>query len=247
MSPTDSRTLDPIQDAIHDDVDMSEGTNEIDQETSTSEPMSVSKSRRESRLPVKFTDYVIEGKYKYGIEKSVNYSNLNLENLCFTSNIDKTKEPQSFLQVASDPNWISAMNEEMEALNRNNTWEITNLPPNRKPIGCKWVFKIKYKATGEIDRYKARLVAKGYNQMEGIDYEETFSPVAKMVTVRIVINLAVNKNWNLYQLDINNAFLYGDLIEEVYMCLPPGYFTKNDKQVCKLKKYLYGLKQAPRK
>ncbi|KAJ9546310.1 hypothetical protein OSB04_018853 [Centaurea solstitialis] len=138
------------------------------------------------------------------------------------------------------------MNEEMEALYRNGTWELTELPMNRKPIGCKWVFKIKYKSNGEIERYKARLVAKGYSQREGLDYEETFSPVVKMVTVRCFISLVVQNNWSLYQLDVNNAFLYGDLSEEVYMTLPEGYFSKDDTRVCKLIKSLYGLKQAPR-
>lgn len=139
------------------------------------------------------------------------------------------------------------MNEEMEALYRNNTWVLTNLPLGRKPVGCKWVYKIKYNSSGEIDRYKARLVAKGYLQKEGIDFDETFSPVAKLVTVRCVISLAICNNWSLFQLDINNAFLYGEIEEDVYMSLPPGYFSKGDKRVCKLKKSLYGLKQAPRK
>lgn len=214
----------------------------LDSHTSSS-----SRPRRESRLPVRFNDYVIDSKYKYGIEKSVNYSFLNNENKCFVSNLNKTNEPQSFTEAAADPNWVKAMNDEMEALYRNNTWEITNLPANRKPIGCRWVYKIKYKSNGEVERYKARLVAKGYSQKEGIDYEETFAPVAKMVTIRIVIDLAVNKNWTLFQLDINNAFLYGNLDEDVYMTLPQGYFTKNDTRVCKLLKSLYGLKQAPRK
>ncbi|XP_023772322.1 uncharacterized protein LOC111920980 [Lactuca sativa] len=207
----------------------------------------VSRSRRESHMPVNFADYIVDGKYKYGVERSVNYSFLDSETKCFISNLNKTVEPKSYNEAFSDPNWIKAMNDEMEALHRNNTWEITDLPKNRKPIGCKWVYKIKYKSNGEIDRYKARLVAKGYNQREGIDFEETFSPVAKIVTVRILISLSVHYSWSLYQLDINNAFLYGDLAEDVYMSLPPGYYSSNDTRVCKLIKSLYGLKQAPRK
>ncbi|GJZ46651.1 ribonuclease H-like domain-containing protein [Tanacetum coccineum] len=138
------------------------------------------------------------------------------------------------------------MNKEMDALYENGTWDIVDLPPGRKAIDNKWVYRIKYLSSGAIERYKARLVAKGFNQKEGIDYDETFSPVVKIVTVRCLINLAVQCDWPLFQLDINNAFLYGDLTETVYMKLPDGYFDKNDKRVCKLKKSLYGLKQAPR-
>ncbi|GJY89449.1 ribonuclease H-like domain-containing protein [Tanacetum coccineum] len=109
-----------------------------------------------------------------------------------------------------------------------------------------WIFKIKYKSIGEIDRYKARLVAKCFNQKEGIDYEETFSSVAKMVTVRCLLNLVVLNCWHGFQLDVNNAFLYGDLVETVYMKPSEGYFPAGDNKVCRLKKSIYGLKQAPR-
>ncbi|GJX54834.1 ribonuclease H-like domain-containing protein [Tanacetum coccineum] len=138
------------------------------------------------------------------------------------------------------------MNEEMEALHENNYWDLVELPKNRKAIGSKWVYKIKHKSTGEIDRYKARLVAKGFNQRECIDHEETFSHVVKMRIVRYLISLAVQNGWCLFQLDINNAFLYGNLNEDMYMLPPPGYFDKNETKVCKLKRSLYGLKQAPR-
>ncbi|GKB56460.1 ribonuclease H-like domain-containing protein [Tanacetum coccineum] len=129
----------------------------------------------------------------------------------------------------------------------NDTWEICDLPKDRKSIGGKWVFKIKYKLNGKIERYKARYVVKEYNQKEGIDFDETFSPVVKIVTVRGLINMVVQNNWSLFQLDINNAFLYGELDETVYMDLPEVYYSPDDKRVCKLKKSLYGLKYAPRK
>ncbi|GJU30928.1 ribonuclease H-like domain-containing protein [Tanacetum coccineum] len=116
--------------------------------------------------------------------------------------------------------YIEAMNLEMEALFRNNTYVLADLPPGRKAIGCKWIWKIKYKSSGEIDRYKARLVAK--------------------------VLVKERNGWPLFQLDVNNAFLYGDLKVEVYMELPPGYYDKNETRVCKLVKSLYGLKQAPR-
>ncbi|GJX62715.1 ribonuclease H-like domain-containing protein [Tanacetum coccineum] len=184
---------------------------------------------------------------KYSINKVVNYSNLSVDNFVLTTSINKIYESTTYLEVVKDSRWIEAMNQEMEALNRNNTWEITDLLSNRKPIGCKWVFRVKYKANDEVERFKARLVAKGFNQREGIDYEETFSPVVKIVTVRCVSSLAINNKWSLFQLDINNAFLYGDLEEDVYMSMPEGYSDKNDKKVGNLVKSLYGLKQAPRK
>ncbi|KAM0038353.1 putative RNA-directed DNA polymerase [Helianthus debilis subsp. tardiflorus] len=138
------------------------------------------------------------------------------------------------------------MNEEIQALHRNHTWDVVDRPKNKNIVGCKWIYKIKYKSNGEVERYKARLVAKGFSQKEGIDYEETFSPVVELVTVRCIIALAVQNSWNLYQLDVNNAFLYGDLNEDVFMSLPEGYGSNNVSKVCKLNKSLYGLKQAPR-
>ncbi|KAJ0514307.1 putative RNA-directed DNA polymerase [Helianthus annuus] len=223
------------------------GTSPEGDMNSTSEFTNVRKSGRTVNVPSKFNDFVIEGKVKYGLEKTVSYSKLSAENKCFVSELNKMCEPTSYEEACLDPNWVRAMNEEMEALNRNNTWIITDLPENRKPIGCKWIYKIKYRSNGEIERYKARLVAKGFNQREGLDFDETFSPVVKMVTVRCLISLAVQNSWPLYQLDVNNAFLYGEMSEDVYMDIPEGYVEIGSNKVCKLVKSLYGLKQAPRK
>ncbi|GKD23863.1 ribonuclease H-like domain-containing protein [Tanacetum coccineum] len=134
--------------------------------------------------------------------------------------LNKISEPKSYTDAASDIMWIEAMNQEMEALNRNGTWVITDLLVGRKSIGRKWVFKVKYKSSGEVERFKARLVAKCFNKKEEIDYEETFSLVVKMVIVRCLLSIDVYNNWPIYQLDINNVFLYGELVEDVYMRLP---------------------------
>jgi len=125
-------------------------------------------------------------------------------------------------------------------------WSLSSLPPGVQPIGCKWIFKIKYNADGSFQRNKARLVAKGFHQQQGFDYFETFSPVIKPVTIRIILTLALQLNWSVNQIDINNAFLYGDLEESIYMIQPPGFETGDSNIVCKLNKALYGLKQAPR-
>ncbi|RVW66512.1 Retrovirus-related Pol polyprotein from transposon RE1 [Vitis vinifera] len=155
--------------------------------------------------------------------------------------------PNSENEALTDEKWKQAMNVEMEALEKNKTWELVKLPTGKKPVGCKWVYTVKYKADGSIERYKARLVAKGYTQTYGIDYQETFAPVAKMNTVRVLLSLAANYNWDLQQFDVKNVFLHGELEEEIYMEVPPGYDNNLAAHtVCKLKKALYGLKQSPR-
>ncbi|GKD36308.1 ribonuclease H-like domain-containing protein, partial [Tanacetum coccineum] len=113
--------------------------------------------------------------------------------------------------------WTDAMNQEMDDLLRNGTWELVDLPEGRKAIRSKWIYKIKFRSSGEIDRYKARLVSQDFKQNEGIDYEDTFSPVVKMVTVRCLLNIVVSMSWLVFQLDVNNTFLYGDLEEVVFM------------------------------
>ncbi|WVZ93136.1 hypothetical protein U9M48_039142 [Paspalum notatum var. saurae] len=143
------------------------------------------------------------------------------------------------------PAWEHAMSEELAALQHTSTWEVVPLPPHAVPITCKWVYKVKTKADGSIERYKARLVARGFQQSYGRDYEETFAPVAHMTSVRALIAVAAVRSWTIFQLDVKNAFLHGDLHEEVYMQPPPG-FKVPDGYVCRLRRALYGLKQAPR-
>ncbi|CAL2241744.1 unnamed protein product [Prunus armeniaca] len=132
------------------------------------------------------------------------------------------------------------------ALEENNTWSLVPLLAGHHPIGCKWVFNIKYNSDGSIERYKARLVAKGFTQREGIDYTETFAHVAKFITVRCLLTIAYVRNGPLHQMDVHNAFLHGNLHEEVYMLPPPRYRRQGEHTVCRLHKSLYGLKQASR-
>jgi hypothetical protein len=165
----------------------------------------------------------------------------------YMTRVAEVREPESYAEVPEDANWRAAMEEEMHALAENATWEMVEAPAGVKPIGCKWVYKIKYNSNGTINRYKARLVAKGYAQKHGIDYDETFAPVAKMTTVCGLLAVAAAKGWHLHQMDVKNAFLQGDLEEQVYMVQPPGFHSgTNTSAVCRLKKSLYGLKQAPR-
>ncbi|XP_073263057.1 uncharacterized protein [Populus alba] len=182
----------------------------------------------------------------YSIFPYLSTSQLSLPHCAFTSSISSIYEPKTYKQASSIPHWQHVMTNEITTLEKNQTWDLVILPPNKTVIGCKWVYKVKFQADGQVERYKARLVAKGYTQQEGIDFFDTFSPVAKITTVRVLLTIAAANNWHLHQLDVDNAFLHGDLHEEVYMQLPPGYSNHNDPRVCKLKKSIYGLKQASR-
>ncbi|KAL2250242.1 UNVERIFIED_CONTAM: Retrovirus-related Pol polyprotein from transposon RE1 [Sesamum indicum] len=163
----------------------------------------------------------------------------------FVASLTTLQEPRSFAEVVKHPEWRAAMDAELEALERNQTWKLTTLPTGKRAIGSKWVYKIKLRADGSVERCKARLVAKGFNQVEGVDYTEIFSPVAKAVTVRLFFALAAARGWVLEQLDVNNAFLHGYLQEDIYMTPPAGYKVDSGL-VCKLERSLYGLKQASR-
>uniref|UniRef100_A0A2N9IFB3 AP2/ERF domain-containing protein n=1 Tax=Fagus sylvatica TaxID=28930 RepID=A0A2N9IFB3_FAGSY len=156
-------------------------------------------------------------------------------------------EPPSFTVASSLSPWVTAMEDEFSALHRQQTWTLVPPHPSQNVVGCKWVYKIKRNSDGTVSRYKARLVAKGFHQQAGIDYDETFSPVVKPTTVRIILTLAAQFQWPLRQLDISNAFLHGFLKEDVHMTQPQGFLDPTKPgYVCKLHKSLYGLKQAPR-
>lgn len=158
-----------------------------------------------------------------------------------------TAVPESHITAMKDPNWRQAMVDEFQALLKNKTWHL--IPPRAglNIIDCRWVFLIKQKADGSLDRYKARLVAKGFKQQYRIDYDDTFSPVVKPTTIRLLLSLAVSRDWVIREIDIQNAFLHGFLTEDVYMRQPPGFEDSlHPDYICKLDKAIYGLKQAPR-
>ena len=136
------------------------------------------------------------------------------------------------------------MKKEFDALSKNHTWDLVTLSPGKSVVGCKWIYKIKTRSDGSIECYKARLVAKGFTQEYGIDYEDTFAPVARISYVRALLAVATASKWDLFQMDVKNAFLNGNLSEEVYMQPPPGLSVESNK-VCHLRRALYGLKQAP--
>ncbi|CAN1766532.1 Retrovirus-related Pol polyprotein from transposon TNT 1-94 [Linum perenne] len=205
--------------------------------------------KRTRRRPSHLADYycnTITTQVKYPIQSYLSLSQLSVNYGKTILAISNESEPSSYKDAISNPKWIDAMTSELNSLHTTNTWTLVPLPQNKKPIGCKWVYKIKYKADGSVERYKARLVAKGYTQTAGIDYVDTFAPVAKMTTVRALLALASIKGWFLHQLDVNTAFLHGDLFEEVYMKPPLGLSLDSPNLVCRLNKSLYGLKQASR-
>lgn len=196
---------------------------------------SVRRSQRERHLPARLQDYALGNDNDLSNEEIVQFA------------LFADCDPISFEDAATETHWLKAMDEEIHAIEKNGTWELTDLPPRKKPIGVKWVYKTKYKSNGEVDRFKARLVAKGYKQKPGIDYFEVFAPVSRLDTVRMIISIAAQNNWKLHQMDVKSAFLNGFLEEEIYVEQPTGYVRKREEnKVYKLKKALYGLKQAPR-
>jgi hypothetical protein len=200
-------------------------------ETNESQAPATRTLNRERRRPGWHSDYVMESNIAYCL-------------------LTEEGEPSTLQEALNNPDasfWKEAMQEEIEALHKNNTWELVPLPGGRKPIGNKWVYKIKRNGDDQVERYRARLVVKGYAQKEGIDFSEIFSPVVRMTTVRVVLAMCATYDLHLEQLDVKTAFLHGNLEEEIYMLQPEGFKQKGKENlVCRLNKSLYGLKQAPR-
>ncbi|KAG8064903.1 hypothetical protein GUJ93_ZPchr0004g39485 [Zizania palustris] len=156
-------------------------------------------------------------------------------------------EPANFEEACREECWRMAMKEEMSSIEQNSTWMLVNLPHGHRPIGLKWVFKVKRNEEGAIVKHKARLVAKGYVQREGVDFDEVFAPVARMESIRMLFAVAAQEGWLVHHMDVKSAFLNGELKEEVYVQQPPGFIAAgHEGKVLKLKKALYGLRQAPR-
>ena len=175
---------------------------------------------------------------RYGIDEFVD-----------TAFLDEVQieEPKSIEEALKDHEWKEEADSEYQSLMENETWKLVKLPTGRKPVGCKWIFKMKCTSDGKVECYKARLVAKGYTQKPGEDYDETYSPVVKYSSIHALLAFAVQNGMIVHQMDVVTAFLNGTLDEEIYMEQPPGYIKKGEEHlVCKLKRSLYGLKQSSR-
>ncbi|KAL0560707.1 hypothetical protein IC582_001118 [Cucumis melo] len=161
---------------------------------------------------------------------------------------DGVEDPLSYKSAMNDVDkdqWVKAMDLEMESMYFNSVWELVDLPKGVKPIGCKWIYKRKRDSAGKVQTLKARLVEKGYTQRERVDYEETFSPVAMLKSIRILLSIATFYDYEIWKMDVKTAFLNGNLEESIFMSQPEGFITQGQEQkVCKLYRSIYGLKQA---
>ncbi|GKC09426.1 retrovirus-related pol polyprotein from transposon TNT 1-94 [Tanacetum coccineum] len=167
--------------------------------------------------------------------------------MCMYALTVSTVEPKNVKEAMTDPAWIESMQEELLQFKRLDVWVLVPLPDNIKPLTLKWLFKNKHDEENTVIRNKSRLVVRGYRQEEGIDFEESFAPVARMEAIRIFLAYAAHKSFTVFQMDVKTAFLHGTLKEDVYVCQPEGFIdADHPSHVYKLKKALYGLKQAPR-
>ncbi|KAJ3691762.1 hypothetical protein LUZ61_020926 [Rhynchospora tenuis] len=221
-TPVSAATNNPVQSVLHQSTSSSPTQTTIPTNTTINQHPMITRNKDKTRKPRYFPNHV-----------------------AYLTNLEQ--EPTTFAKANPIPQWREAMTSEINALALNNTWTLVPPPPDCRIIGCKWVYKIKRRSDGTIERYKARLVAKGYHQQEGIDYFDTFSPVVRPTTIRIILSIAISQQWVIRQLDVNNAFLHGDLTEQVYMDQPPDFIdSSHPRHVCLLSKSLYGLKQSPR-
>ncbi|KAF3633189.1 Omega-amidase NIT2 [Capsicum annuum] len=178
----------------------------------------------------------------------LSYHRLSSPHYDFVSSLSSISIPKTTGEALSNSGWKHAMIDEMSALHTSGTWDLVSLPEGKSTVGCRQVYIVKVGPDSQVDRLKARLVSKGYTQIFGLDYSDTCSAVAKIASVCLFLSMASVRHWPLYQLDIKNAFLHGDLEEEVYMEQTPSFVAQGESSslVCRLRKSLYGLKQSPR-
>ena len=184
---------------------------------------------------------------RYGVDEQLNIAEEVIASVLCAAELE---EPKTMTEARKRPDankWLQAAQEEMNSLIEHDTWSLTKLPPGRKIVGSKWVFKIKHDEHGEAARYRCRLVAKEYTQAQGIDYQETFAPVARFGSIRTLLATTAQQDMHVHQMDVQTTFLNGKLDEDIYMCQPEGFIVKGkEDMVCHLHRSLYGLKQSPR-
>lgn len=231
MTEGETEINSPIQeDDAYSTEDEIEEVETQEQSPQNIQPLVLRASQRQVTRPKYLNDYVL-------------FAEIEIEHLLMLIN----EEPWDYKEAKEHKEWREACKDEISSITKNNTWNLVNLPRGAKPIGLKWVFKIKRNSDGSINKYKARLVAKGYVQKYGIDFDEVFAPVARIETVRLIVALAASNGWEVHHLDVKTAFLHGELKEEVYVSQPEGFVVEgSEDKVYKLNKALYGLQQAPR-
>ena len=199
-----------------------------------------------SSTPTQGPPVSVSGITPYPIDSYLSQARFSVAHTAFLAALTSTNDPKSFKEASLDDIWNDSMTDEYTTLDAIHTWDITSLPKGKKAIACQWIYKTKFDANGKETRKKSRLVACGNHQRKGRDYTDTFAPVAKPTTVRLLLEIAATKRWEIHQMDVHNVFLHGDLKEEVYMKLPPGFEDPDPTKVCRLRKSIYGLKQSPR-
>ena len=226
---TDHENVEHESTTLADSATSSEASATLD---TPAEPMALSRGLRHKKPPTKLADYITTLLHQpspssapYPIDNYISNAQFSDKNHYYLMVITSTAEPIHYKDAIEDEHWRDAVTDEIVALEQRDTWTVETLPPGKKALSCRWVFRLKYNIDGTLERHKARLVVCGNHQTEGIDYTETFAPVAKMVTVRTFLQQVVSLDWEVFQMDVHNAFLHGDLDEEFYMQFPPGFRT----------------------
>ncbi|KAK1408428.1 hypothetical protein QVD17_40194 [Tagetes erecta] len=243
----DQDTQQPHKSQTESVSDQPESSQSIDTggRTEDSEPVNgnntnLRRSTRTPAVPPKLSDFVLDGRVKYGQNRQEDEDNIDLM-------LTQDDVPKTYEEAATGQGWRMAMDSEIQSIEKNKVWVLTDPPEGCNPIGLKWLYKIKRDAKGEVVRYKARLVAKGYVQQLGVDFDDGFAPVARMETIRLILSLSAKMNWKVFHLDVKTAFLNGELKETVFVKQPDGYVKPGlEMKVYRLEKALYGLRQAPR-